>query len=364
MLLAPIGGAISDRFNRRLLMVLYDAACCVIALLFLFVMLSGYASVPAVGVVMVLLGIVGAMETPNGTACLPLLVEQSKLETSNGLIQAVQSISGIVAPVLGGILYGALGITALVAISGAAFGLAAFTEMFIQIPYIKRPHEGSIIKTLSSDLIHGFRYVWKEPFIRKLGIVAALLNMALAPCFLVGSPIVFRVTMQGGDFAYGLGMGLINAASILGALTVGVFSKRMRTNNLWQWILGIAILFIPLAFSITPLVLNTGFLPSFALYMLCLILMVAATTILSIFVIVRIQAETPGENLGKVMAIIQAVAQCAAPIGQLMYGFAFEGFKDAAYIPLLIAGTLTALIAFIGKIMLQNEAFRKESEGV
>jgi MFS family permease len=30
MLLAPIGGAISDRFNRKSLMVLYDTICCVV----------------------------------------------------------------------------------------------------------------------------------------------------------------------------------------------------------------------------------------------------------------------------------------------------------------------------------------------
>jgi MFS family permease len=364
-LLAPIGGAISDRFNRRLLMVLYDAICCVISFLFLFVMLGGYASVPAVGVVMVLLGVVGAMETPNGTACLPLLVEPGKLEASNGIIQAVQSLSSIIAPVLGGILYGELGLTALVAISGAAFGLAAFTEMFIQIPYTKRPQEGGIVKMLFVDLKQGFRYVWNEPLIRKLAIIAALLNMALSPCFLVASPIIFRVTMQGGDAIYGIGMGLINAASILGALSVGIFSKRMRVNTLWRLVLGIALLFIPLAFSVMPVALNIGFWPSFVLFMLCLMLMVAATTILSIFVVVRVQAETPGENLGKVMAIIQAVAQCAAPIGQLLYGFAFEGFKNAAYIPLLIACGATVAIALIGKVMLQNGSFRKaEGENI
>jgi MFS family permease len=363
-LLAPIGGAISDRFNRRLLMVLYDACCCIIAFMFLFVMLSGHASVPAVGIVMVLLGIVGAMETPNGTACLPLLVESGKLEASNGLIQAVQSLSGILAPVLGGILYGALGITALVAMSGAAFGLAAFTEMFIQIPYTKRPYEGGIIKTLFTDLKQGFRYVWNEPFIRKLGLIAALLNMALVPCFLVASPIILRVTMKGGDAVYGVGMGLINAASILGALTAGVFSKRMRVSNLWLWILGIALLFIPLAVSVTPAFLKTGFWPPFVLYMFCLILMVAATTVLSIFVIVRIQSKTAGENLGKVMAIIQAIAQCAAPIGQLMYGAAFQGFKNSVHIPLLMTCVIMAAIAFIGKKTLHNEDFAEEERGI
>jgi hypothetical protein len=84
-------------------------------------------------------------------------------------------------------------------------------------------------------------------------------------------------------------------------------------------------------------------------------LMAAVATILSIFVIVRIQARTPGEHLGKVMAIIQAVAQCAAPIGQLLYGGALQGFKNAVYLPLLIAGGLTVLVALTGRAMLRKE---------
>jgi MFS family permease len=355
VLLAPLGGAISDRFNRQHLMVIYDVICCGVTLAFLLIMLSGQASVFVVGAVMVVLGVVGAMETPNGTACIPLLVEREKLESANGVIQAVQSLSGIAAPVLGGVLYGALGIRALVTVSCAAFAAAAITEMFIRIPFVRRPREGGMIQTLAGDLKDGFAYVWKEPFIRRLMIIAALLNLALVPCFLVASPLILRMTLQSGDAAYGAGMGLIEAASIIGALTVGVFSKKMRMNTVWSWILAVALLFIPLALSVTPVALGTGFWLPFVAFMLCVMLMTAATTILSIFVIVRIQAKTPGEHLGKVMAIIQAVAQCAAPIGQLLYGAAFQGFSGAVYLPLFIAGGLTVLIAFTGKAMLRKE---------
>ncbi|MDR1068061.1 MAG: MFS transporter [Clostridiales Family XIII bacterium] len=356
VLLAPVGGALSDRFNRQRLMVLYDIICCGVTLVFLFIMLSGHASVFAVGAVMVILGIVSAMETPNGTACIPFLVERDRLESANGVIQTVQSLSGIAAPVLGGILYGALGIQALVTISCAAFAAAAITEMFIRIPFVKRPQEGSMARTLAGDLKDGFIYVWKEPFIRRLMILAALLNLVLVPCFLVASPLILRMTLQSGDAAYGTGMGLIEAASIIGALTVGAFSKKMRINTLWRWILGLALLFVPLALSVTPAMLGTGFWPPFVIFVLCVMLMAATATILSIFVIVRIQARTPGEHLGKVMAIIQAVAQCAAPLGQLLYGAAFQRLSGAVHVPLLLAGGLTLAIAFRGKITLRKES--------
>jgi predicted MFS family arabinose efflux permease len=125
---------------------------------------------------------------------------------------------------------------------------------------------------------------------------------------------------------------------------------------MWRWILAVALLFIPLALSVTPVMLRMGFWPSFVAFMICIMLMAAATMILYIFVIVRVQAKTPDERLGKVMAIIQAASQCAAPIGQLLYGVALQGFNNAVYLPLLIAGGLTVLIAFVGKAIFRNES--------
>jgi MFS family permease len=355
VLLAPIGGAVSDRFNRQRLMVLYDAICCAVTFGFLLIILAGHASVIAVGTVMVVLGTVGAMETPNGTACIPQLVANHELERANGVIQAVQSLSAIVAPVLGGILYGAVGLRTLVVISGAAFGLAAIEELFIRIPFARRGRTEGMVRTIAEDLRDGFAYVWHDQFTRKLTVIAALLNFALMPSFIVAAPFVLRVTLGSGDTLYGASMGIIEAAMILGALLVSVLSQRMRVNTLWRWILGIALLFAPLALAVTPKMLAFGSASALTLFVVCLSLMAAATTILSIFVIARVQARTPGENLGKVMAILGAVAQCAAPAGQLIYGAMFERFSEAAHIPLMLAGAITVGIALIGRSSLSKE---------
>jgi MFS family permease len=336
-------------------MVLYDTICCVVTFGFLLLMLTGHASVFAIGAVMVVLGIIGAMETPNGMACIPQLVAKDKLESANGIIQAVQSLSGIAAPVVGGILYGAVGLRFLVVISGVAFVLAAVIEVFIHIPFMRRDRTDGMMRTIAVDLKDGFTYVWKDSFIRKLMAIAALLNFALVPCFIVAAPLVLRITLNSGDTLYGVGMGIIEAAMILGALLIGVFGKKMRISTIWRWILAIALLFAPLALSVTPMALEIGFLPPFVLFLLCFSLMATATTILSIFVVTRIQTKTPGENLGKVMAIIQAAAQCAAPVGQIAYGFMFECFDSAVYVPLLLAGLLTSGIALTGKITLKEE---------
>jgi MFS family permease len=335
--------------------VLYDAVCCVVTFAFLLILLGDGASVFAVGAVMAILGIVGAMETPNGTACIPQLVAIERLGAANGVVQAVQALSGIAAPVVGGILYGALGLRVLVITSGAAFALAAAMETFIKIPFARRDLTGGIVQTLVTDLNDGFAYVWKDLFIRKFIAIAALLNLALVPCFIVAAPLVLRMTLNSGDTLYGIGMGAVEASMILGALLVGVFGKKMRVNTIWRWVLGIALMFVPLSLSLVPSMIDMGFWTSFSAFTLCITLMAAATTMLSIFVITRVQAKTPDENLGKVMAIMQAAAQCAAPIGQLIYGVMFERFDSAVYIPFLLAGLLTSGIALMSKATLKKE---------
>ena len=59
-------------------------------------------------------------------------------------------------------------------------------------------------------------------------LLAALLNLILTPLFVVGGPIMLRVTMQSSDTMYMIGMGLIDFATILGALSIGFFAKSYR----------------------------------------------------------------------------------------------------------------------------------------
>lgn len=98
--------------------------------------------------------------------------------------------------------------------------------MFITIPFNQREQDGHIIPTLINDLKEGFSYVLKQSFIFKCMILAALLNLLLTPLFVVGVPIILRVTMQSSDTLYGIAMGLIDFATILGALSMGYFAKK------------------------------------------------------------------------------------------------------------------------------------------
>jgi MFS family permease len=355
LLLSPVGGAIADRVNRRNLMVAIDFSNGVITVIFLIILFMGHISVFMIGAVMVLLGITSALESPTVMACVPSVTSEDKLEQANGFISGISSLAQIIAPVLGGILYGMVGLNPLIIFSCAAFFLASAMEVFIRIPYTKRARERHIIPTILADMKDGFIYTVKQPVILKCMILAAILNLLLSPFFVVGVPIILRGTMQSSDTLYGIGMALTEFGMILGAVCAGLFAKKMRINALHRWLMGIALLIVPLAISLLPIVLKLGYYPSFILFFIFAIPILMVLTSISLFVITHVQRETPNELLGKVMATIMAAAQCAAPIGQILYGFLFEAFSGVLYIPTITLSVITLLIALATKVILKKE---------
>ena len=354
-ILMLLGGAIADRFNRRNLMVIYDFSSSFIVLCLFLLMAEGKPSVVMIGVVMVLLSIISAMYTPAVNASIPLLVAENKIENANGIVTAVKSLSDVVAPILGGILYKIIGINALIILSCIAFFLSAVMEIFIKIPFMKRVQEWNIARTIIKDMKEGLKYVVREPFILKAMILAGLLNLILSPILFVGAPIILRETMQSTDTMYGLGLGLISFAAILGALTIGMFTKRLRMNTLYRWLIVLALLLLPIAIAVMPFMLKLGYYPSFIVFMLGILPIAVILMLLDIFIISKVQKKTPNENLGKVMAIVMAVAQCAAPIGQVIYGGAFEAFHASVYLPVFFISAVLLVMAGVTQRSLKSE---------
>lgn len=353
ILFSPIGGAIADRVNRRNLMVILDFSNSAIVLVLILLLGAGHAPVAVVGVILALLSISSAMEQPTVQASIPLLVSDEKLASANGVVNGVGALSGLIGPVLGGVLYGLVGLNILVTASCIVFFLAAVMEIFIRIPYTKRERDGNIIPVIAGDMKVGIHFVVKEnPQIFKILLLAAALNLFMSPFLMIGVPYILRITMHSSESMYGIGMGLMEFSTILGAILTGVLSKKMTFSTLHRVLFLLAVFILPMAFAVTPMMLTLGYWPSFMMFFLFCIMLVLLVTVISIFAITSIQKETPNELLGKVMAIVMAVAQCVAPLGQALYGIAFEHFNAAVFVPVLFACFLTIVIAFLAKAML------------
>lgn len=356
ILVSPLGGVIADRYNRRNLMVLFDGVSGVIAAVFAFFLATGEPTLTMIGGVMVLMSIINTVEQPNNQACIPTLVSEENIVRANGVITGVGAMAPLAAPVLGSLLYSAFGLDLVVQVSAVAFFLTALLEVGIQMPFTKLIQTKPIIPTIIEDLRRGFIYVFRENhYILKVMTLAAGLNLFLSPFILVGFPYLLKVTMNSSNTMYGIAQTIIEISTILGALGIGLLGKRMRMNNLSLWVAGVATLIIPMVIAVLPTVLSRGFWLSFTMFILAAIPILALMTMLNIYAISVIQKETPNELLGRVMAIVMAAAQCAAPLGQFVFGKLFENFRQQPYIPIMVAIGFTYLLGLLAHKMLGKE---------
>ncbi|EQH30688.1 major Facilitator Superfamily protein [Clostridioides difficile DA00215] len=337
-------------------MVIFDFSSSLTVLILAVFLFNNNGSILLVGIIMTILSVISTMYQPTVQSSTPLLVDNEHLMNANGIVAGVASLTNIAGPVLGGVLYGVIGINAIIVISCVSFFLSAIMEIFIQIPFIKQEQNSNIIKTIFTDIKDGIVHICKENrFILKILFLAIAINLFLTSMLIVGIPYIVKITMGASNFLYGLAEGAISFSSLVAAVSIGIFSKYLKVTNLHIPFIICALIFVPMAVSVYPFILNIGFPVPFLIFIVSSMLIFFTTSLTSIYVITITQLKTPNELLGKVMSILFSGTSIAMPLGQVMYGKLFDLLSDRVYIIILGVGFITLLIAFVSKITLRNE---------
>ena len=339
VLCAPIGGVVADRVNKRTIMVILDFSTA--GLILAFAVLLGRAPLTPlmVACLMLLYGIAGAYQ-PAVQASIPLLAAE-RLTSANAVINMVGTLSGLLGPVIGGVLFGAFGIRPILWVSIGCFFLSAVMELFIRIPHQPRGTEGSVLSTVGRDLWESWHFIRRErPVFLSVMLVLALFNLVLSAALVVGIPVAVVQTLGMSDSRLGLTQGALGLGGLFGGVLTACLGERLPLRR------GSAVL---LAASLTAAGMGAALLPgippvlgwwgvtamSFAVMVL--------STMLTVVLSAAVQGQTPPELLGKVMAFIMSVSNCAAPLGQAVYGALFEGCP--AWAVLLGAAAVSAAAA-------------------
>ena len=293
---------------------------------------------------MLLYGIAGAYQ-PAVQASIPLLAEPERLTAANALINMVSTLSGLLGPVVGGVLFGAFGIRPILWVSIGCFFLSAVMELFIHIPHQPRTGEGSVLVTVGRDLGESWRFIRREkPVFLSVMAVLALFNLVLSAALIVGIPVAVVQVLGMSDARLGLTQAAMGLGGLFGGVLAACLGERLRLRQ------GGAIL---LAASLTAAGMGAALLPGvpdsmgwWVVTAMSFVIMVLST-LLMVVLTAAVQRETPAELLGKVMAFIMAVSNCASPLGQAVYGGLFEWC--APWVVLLGAAGTAAVTAICSR---------------
>jgi MFS family permease len=215
--LAPIGGALVDRLDRRKLMVTCDVCRAVLCLGFLLVRSSDtvWLAYPLLAV----LASFSAAFDPASSAALPNLVDDEDLVTANALSGSIWGMMLAVGAALGGIVAAVLGRDTAIVIDAVSFAasavlIASVHRSFSEARDEQEAHPGVLEATRETA-----RYAAKDH--RVLALLAVKAGFGLGAGVLVLISVFAQQVFHGGDVA----IGMLMAARGVGAL-IGPFVGR------------------------------------------------------------------------------------------------------------------------------------------
>lgn len=314
VLLGPFVGALVDRWNRRVVMLVADSAIAVLSAWLATLFYAGTLEPWHVYAILGARALGGAFHWPAMSASTSLMVPEEQLSRVAGINQAMQGILNIVAPPLGAFLMTLLPLEAIMGIDVLSAAFAIVPLFFVQIPQPVRKGASAVgdpETRLWHEIKAGVRYVWGWPGLRALLFMAMVINFVFTPA---GSLIPLLVTNRFGQGA--LELAWMNSAwgagVILGGLLLGVwggFKRKMLTSLLGLLGMGVGALLVGLAPS-TAFALALG-----AMLLTGMMNPIANGPIHAIF-----QSAVSPDMQGRVFSVVGSFCSAMAPIGMAIAG--------------------------------------------
>lgn len=361
IIIAPFGGAIADRFNKKNIMVFLDILSGFILVFFAISIKGNKGNIIIIALLMVILAIIQSIYAPTVRASVPIICSKDKLTGANSIINLIESITMLLGPILAGILYGTFSIELILIINIFSFFICAVLELFIIIPFTAEEISKNLLIVFMKDIKDTFIYLNKEKkYILYMIITASFINLLLVPLYSVGLPYVEKIIYLCSDMMYGFSEGFVGFGTILGALIVSKLVKRYPIKK-------IHIVFIYLSFTIAlmggaSIIGYSGITKSriifYVIYSLANFIFAIILTYGYIVCITFIQKETPIKIMGKVMALVTSVGTALSPVGQVLYGFLFQNFKDNVYLIYILAFSLALGLSFFCNKLVTGRLFK------
>jgi len=317
---SPMAGALVDRWNRKLVMMLADMAAGVATAAILVLHLSGLLQIWHLYIAAAFAGVFQAFQFPAYTAAVALMVPKEQYGRASGMMSLAQSVGGIFAPIAAGALIGVIGVGGIMAIDLVTLALALGALLLVQVPQpVKRrgaagaagggeedDGEGNFWREVG----YGFRYVLARPSLFGLQLIFTLGNLLGGLSGALASPMILART--GND---ALALGTVQSAAGVGGVAGGLFMslwggpKRRIHGVLLGW---------AGTFLLGQLVM--GFSGSITGWAVALFASSVCGTILFACNQSIWQSKIPPHIQGRVFSIRALIAQVASPLAMLVAG--------------------------------------------
>jgi MFS family permease len=326
LLLAPYGGVIADRVDKRRVMIGLQSAMGVQALILGTLTVTGVVRVWEVGLLAVLLGINNAFESPARQSFMLELVGPAHLRNAVTLNSVLVNVARSLGPAIAGILIATVGDGVCFLLNSASFVAVVASLQTMDLTGLNptRPAPRA-----PGQLRQGLRYVRDTP-----SLAIPLLMMAAVGCLTYEFQVSLPVMASRGLHAGPTGFGFMTAAMGLGAVAGGLLVAARGRTATGPLVLAAGVFGVAMGLATVA--------PSLGLELVALALAGAASISFMSTGNSTLQLTAEPEMRGRVMSLWFVAFQGSTPVGGPIVGWVMEGFGPRAGLGL---GAVTCLLA-------------------
>ena len=306
VIFSPVGGAVVDRLDRRVLFYFTQSMFFLMSLFLGLMNYSGLIEVWHVLLVSAVTGFLLSFEQPIRQSILHHVVPQADLINAVSLYNLIFNGGPLIGPAIAGVLIPIIGTTGCFFFHAVGSSIVLITIGFIRIPKSVAPKEK---KSLGRDVTDGLVIAWNTPIFFSLFSALAVISFFTKP-YNQFMPVFARDILMVG--APGLGFLLMapGAGAIFGGLVLASATRFPKTYRLLFALMG--------GFGLTLVLFSTSRL--FPLSLVFLFLAGVFQSTLLTVITTTLQLHSTDRNRGRIMALYGLLNRGLGPMGAFPMG--------------------------------------------
>ncbi len=336
-------GVLVDKANKKKLLILCEISGAVIMGLFLLAFNFISSSLGIIIVISVLLSILQTLFSLTLNASIPNLVEKDDVTKLNSSYQGLGALLNIIGPIVGALLYKAVGLGWIIAIEVIAFLTAAFLQSFMEFRSNSTKAEP---KSYKESLKEVYAFLHNRRVIKLLLFFVVIINFILTPFIVIVLPYIVYEELKLSANQLALIQAVWSAGFIIGAAVISIKAvNKVMINKIFILLQVQAVLYFLWIFpqlSIIPIDHKNQITLVFCIILGLLGLFNAAT---NIPMLTYMQIYLPDHLRAGVLGVVNTAIQIAVPFGIWLYGISIE-FQEWSYL-IAVSSTLLLIIGII-----------------
>ena len=347
LLLAPLGGVVADRFDKRLLLIWTQSVAAALAVVLGVLTVTGVIEVWMIYTLALGFGLVTAVDNPSRHTFVLEMVGPSEITNAVTLNSVVVNAARAIGPAIGGLVISSVGIGMCFLLNGASFLVVVGALLALRTADLV-PSKRAVRRP--GQLREGFRYAWQDRTLRTTLIILALVG-TFTQEFPTTLPLVSEFTFSAGPGGLATMTTLMGLGAVVGGLATTGIGKATASALAWS------------ALLLGCLVCVAALMPTLTWFYLLMPPVGALSVAVIALSNARLQLHAIPEFRGRVMALFSVALLGSTPIGGPIVGWASDAVDPR--FSLLIGGVASLAAGTYGWITCRSDKRSgQESTGV